>query len=311
MKHILLLGALLFFTTLHAAAPVEITGVTPLAGWKQTAPETFEIRHEGKFVAHLMAEAAIRPGTYYRIRWNSKAGKDCKTLNPHAMIQLKETEYIDWNSSEEKAPRTLFFYSGESSTVKFSLYLPRNCRGTLLVDHLTLEQLDDSDLQRNLFQSPDFESESSLPGEWRKSWNQKTRIATIRRTDDFLAGKQSLSLDQANDAPKVSVNTLPLPILPGRSYTFSFWAKGEGPEKLLVVIGLPNYGKKWKHFNVRKTFLLEKNWKQYKLSVHFPAKETEYPALRKRMARISFLNEDGKPGRIVLDQLDFRQESTR
>lgn len=311
MKNILFVTALAIFITLNAATPVEITKLTPLAGWKQTAPDTFEIRHEGKFVAHLMAEAAIRPETYYRICWNSKAGNDYGTLAPHAMIQLKETAYIDWNAGEEKVPRSLCFYSGNSSSVKFSLYLPRNCRGTLLIDHLKLEQMDESDLRTNQFQNHDFESESRLPGEWRKNWKQKTLIESIRKTDDFLAGKQSLSIVQEKGALKASINSLPIPILPDKSYTFSFWAKGEGPQKLQTIIDLPNYGKNWKHFNVRKTFLLEKNWKRYTLSVLFPDKETEYPALRTRMARITFINENGIPGRIFLDQMDFRPEESR
>ena len=158
---------------LNAAVEKPLEKISPLGGWKQTAPGRFEIRHEGTHVAHLMAEATVEPKSYYRISWKAEAGKDWKTLEPNAMIQVGKSEYIAWNPSEKSAPRSVCFYSGDGGKLKCSLYLPRKSTGTLAVEQLKLEKLEEKDLHDNLIRNGDFEAENTLPGEWRKSWKQK------------------------------------------------------------------------------------------------------------------------------------------
>ena len=54
------------------------------------------------------------------------------------------------------------------------------------------------------------------------------------------------------------------------------------------------------------TFLLTPDWKRYSFEVTLPEDVREWPALEKRTGRISVLLERRKPGRVLLDQLDFR-----
>ena len=289
---------------LNAAVEKPLEKISPLGGWKQTAPGRFEIRHEGTHVAHLMAEATVEPKSYYRISWKAEAGKDWKTLEPNAMIQVGKSEYIAWNPSEKSAPRSVCFYSGDGGKLKCSLYLPRKSTGTLAVEQLKLEKLEEKDLHDNLIRNGDFEAENTLPGEWRKSWKQKKTVESIVPEHSFLAGKQSLSLLQEEKSVIAAVNSLPIPILPGKTYTLSFWAKGQENQKFRAAVDLPNQGKPQGHF--RKAFLLGNEWKHFSFSVTFPSDETRFPALRNRMARISFSNESGTPGATLIDQVEFR-----
>ena len=293
---------------LNAAVEKPLEKISPLGGWKQTAPGRFEIRHEGTHVAHLMAEATVEPKSYYRISWKAEAGKDWKTLEPNAMIQVGKSEYIAWNPSEKSAPRSVCFYSGDGGKLKCSLYLPRKSTGTLAVEQLKLEKLEEKDLHDNLIRNGDFEAENTLPGEWRKSWKQKKTVESIVPEHCFLAGKQSLSLLQEEKSVIAAVNSLPIPILPGKTYTLSFWAKGQENQKFRAAVDLPNQGKTQGHFNTGKAFLLllGNEWKHFSFSVTFPSDETRFPALRNRMARISFSNESGTPGATLIDQVEFR-----
>lgn len=293
---------------LNAAVEKPLEKISPLGGWKQTAPGRFEIRHEGTHVAHLMAEATVEPKSYYRISWKAEAGKDWKTLEPNAMIQVGKSEYIAWNPSEKSAPRSVCFYSGDGGKLKCSLYLPRKSTGTLAVEQLKLEKLEEKDLHDNLIRNGDFEAENTLPGEWRKSWKQKKTVESIVPEHCFLAGKQSLSLLQEEKSVIAAVNSLPIPILPGKTYTLSFWAKGQENQKFRAAVDLPNQGKPQGHFNTGKAFLLllGNEWKHFSFSVTFPSDETRFPALRNRMARISFSNESGTPGATLIDQVEFR-----
>ena len=293
---------------LNAAVEKPLEKISPLGGWKQTAPGRFEIRHEGTQVAHLMAEATVEPKSYYRISWKAEAGKDWKTLEPNAMIQVGKSEYIAWNPSEKSAPRSVCFYSGDGGKLKCSLYLPRKSTGTLAVEQLKLEKLEEKDLHDNLIRNGDFEAENTLPGEWRKSWKQKKTVESIVPEHCFLAGKQSLSLLQEEKSVIAAVNSLPIPILPGKTYTLSFWAKGQENQKFRAAVDLPNQGKPQGHFNTGKAFLLllGNEWKHFSFSVTFPSDETRFPALRNRMARISFSNESGTPGATLIDQVEFR-----
>ena len=291
---------------LNAAVEKPLEKISPLGGWKQTAPGRFEIRHEGTHVAHLMAEATVEPKSYYRISWKAEAGKDWKTLEPNAMIQVGKSEYIAWNPSEKSAPRSVCFYSGDGGKLKCSLYLPRKSTGTLAVEQLKLEKLEEKDLHDNLIRNGDFEAENTLPGEWRKSWKQKKTVESIVPEHSFLAGKQSLSLLQEEKSVIAAVNSLPIPILPGKTYTLSFWAKGQENQKFRAAVDLPNQGTPQGHFNTGKAFLLGNEWKHFSFSVTFPSDETRFPALRNRMARISFSNESGTPGATLIDQVEFR-----
>ena len=291
---------------LNAAVEKPLEKISPLGGWKQTAPGRFEIRHEGTHVAHLMAEATVEPKSYYRISWKAEAGKDWKTLEPNAMIQVGKSKYIAWNPSEKSAPRSVCFYSGDGGKLKCSLYLPRKSTGTLAVEQLKLEKLEEKDLHDNLIRNGDFEAENTLPGEWRKSWKQKKTVESIVPEHSFLAGKQSLSLLQEEKSVIAAVNSLPIPILPGKTYTLSFWAKGQENQKFRAAVDLPNQGKPQGHFNTGKAFLLGNEWKHFSFSVTFPSDETRFPALRNRMARISFSNESGTPGATLIDQVEFR-----
>lgn len=139
-----------------------------------------------------------------------------------------------------------------------------------------------------------------------RDWKQKEAVSFVVPASGFYAGKRSLALCQKEGAVEAGINSAPLPVLPGKTYRLAFWAKSEGPVKLSAVFDLPNYGKKWKHFQKRKTFLLTPDWKRYSFEVTLPEDVREWPALEKRTGRISFLLERRKPGRVLLDQLDFR-----
>lgn len=279
----------------------------PGGGWKTVSPGVYEIRYDGKRTAHLSGSAPVRPDSYYRLRWiASSENADC--LKTGVMIRLNGGEpfYIGWNPAAAKAPRSVSFHSGSSDKVDFSLYLPRTGSGVLRVEQVCLERLSNDDLRKNLFPNHDFESDGRLPGDWMRDWKQKEAVSFVVPASGFYAGKRSLALCQKEGAVEAGINSAPLPVLPGKTYRLAFWAKSEGPVKLSAVFDLPNYGKKWKHFQKRKTFLLTPDWKRYSFEVTLPEDVREWPALEKRTGRISFLLERRKPGRVLLDQLDFR-----
>lgn len=290
-----------------SSAVSGIPAMKPSGGWETVSPGKYEIRYDGERVSHLNGSAPVQPGSYYRLHWIASS-ESADSLAPGVMIRPGdgETFYSGWNHSSAKAPRSVCFYSGDSDRVAFSLYLPRKGSGTLRVEQVRLERLDDDALRKNLFWNHDFESDDRLPGDWMKDWKQKTPVAFVVPSADFFAGKQSLALCQKEGAADAGINSGPLPVLPGKTYRMTYWAKSEGPVKLSATFDLPNYGKKWKHFQKRNTFLLTAEWKRYSFKVTLPEDVREFPALERRTGRISFRLEAREPGRVLLDQLDFR-----
>ena len=119
-------------------------------------------------------------------------------------------------------------------------------------------------------------------------------------TDDF--GKQMCAALQEK-----GVDVSHVQILPGKTYTLSFWAKAEGPDKMTVVIDMPSYGKK-QEFQKFYPFALSGEWTKFTCKVTFPSDEAQFSLLARRRARVNIFCDNHNDGRILLDQLEFKAE---
>ena len=159
----------------------------------------------------------------------------------------------------------------------------------------------------NLLTNGDFESDNLVPGDWRVREEKFTPNMKIVENTGFVNGAKSLELTQKKDAAATAIESVPLLILPGKTYTLSFWAKAEGLDKMTVVVDMPSYGKK-QEFQKFYPFALNGEWTKYSCKVTFPSDEAVYTLLARRRARVNIFCDNHNDGRVLLDQFEFKAE---
>lgn len=299
----LVLGAALSLSA-ATAVPFE-TSVS--GGWKQVGPNTFEVKNKGAWHASVVLKAGLKQGCYYRVSWDASSRKGQGVTSYGLILKLGETLFSGVNIPEESSPRAFCFHSGKADKTELSFFFSKEYAGDSKIANLKLEELDDADMHENLLINGDFEADNLVPGDWLVRSKEFAPYMKIVENAGFVNGAKSLELTQKKDAPATAIESVPLQILPGKTYTLSFWAKAEGPDKMTVVIDMPSYGKK-QEFQKFYPFALSGEWTKFTCKVTFPSDEAQFSLLARRRARVNIFCDNHNDGRILLDQLEFKAE---
>jgi hypothetical protein len=118
---------------------------------------------------------------------------------------------------------------------------------------------------RNLLPNPSFEQDLRyLRWYWGGGSGGLSPIPTYTTCDDAKFGSKSLKL-QPSPRGDYALASFPIPMLPGQTYTLSFYAKSSEPSKLLslkILNALTNYESKFRHSS-QPDYRLSTEWERY------------------------------------------------
>lgn len=131
------------------------------------------------------------------------------------------------------------------------------------------KHIPDYSLSRNLLQNPSFEAGLDFYRDygWGKYYGENPPLYTVDKTE-ARSGKHSLKINiRKQNRGTTRFATFITPAVPGKQYTFSFFAKSGAPGTVLNVTCI---GVKWGSFPKTPSFPLTGEWKRYECTVTAP-----------------------------------------
>ncbi len=131
------------------------------------------------------------------------------------------------------------------------------------------KHIPDYSLSRNLLQNPSFEAGLDFYRDygWGNYYGEHPLLYSIDETE-ARSGKRSLKINiRRQNRGTTRIATFITPAIPGRKYTFSFYAKSGAPG---TVLRLTCVGSKWNLFPKTPSFTLTGEWKRYECTVTAP-----------------------------------------
>ena len=131
------------------------------------------------------------------------------------------------------------------------------------------KHIPDYSLSRNLLQNPSFEAGFDFYRDygWGTYYRENPPLYTVDEKE-FRSGKRSLRINlRKGERGTTRFATFITPAVPGKQYTFSFYAKSEAPGSVLHVTCI---GRRWNRFPKTPSFHLTEQWKRYECTVTAP-----------------------------------------
>ncbi|MDY5696830.1 MAG: carbohydrate binding domain-containing protein, partial [Victivallales bacterium] len=99
-----------------------------------------------------------------------------------------------------------------------------------------------------------------------------------------------------------------IPVVPGKTYRLSFWAKASVPAGLTAEFSLwdPAGNHKPQHFHSGAQVKIDSGWKKYEVSIPIPSDVGTYPDLAERMGSITFGTWNGPEVQFLIDDISFQ-----
>lgn len=285
MKHRMSFAVLVLSgAVLTAGTPVS-SEISARGGWKKNAENLFTIQRTAASLgtASLELRAPLKPDRFHVIEWEARGA--IIDNSGQAILKLDKTVFPGFEVGKEWNSYRNYFYSGKATSGSFSIYLRRPGEQNLEIRNLKLLELSPDDYNKGfLF---DFENDSTLPGFWTRSWQQKKFAASIVKSD-FINGEKSMEL--ISDGTEVSsISSGVFPVIAGAKYRVSFWAKGSATGSLLLIFNSNNQRLSGNHSPInllRKHCAIETVWKEYSFDVTYPTDFKKYPTAAIPMANI-------------------------
>ncbi len=218
-----------------------------------------------------------------------------------------------------------YFNSAESDAANLLFFPQAGTTSTLWVDDVELQQLSEEDLATCLLPNPDFEEgESGVPPcMWRIRDNaaKNSTAAPVTIALDakagFITGTQSLRIDGSSlpegGDRQYGVESVLVPAIPGRRYSFSVWLKAVETDTTvrLIIDGWIQKQEKgqWKtmpHW-YRETYVkAAPEWRRFTIEARIPGEDDTTFFLPGRLARVIILLK-GRSA-VWVDHCRFQQE---
>ncbi len=131
------------------------------------------------------------------------------------------------------------------------------------------KHIPDYTLSRNLLQNPSFEAGFDFYRDygWGTYYGENPPLYTVDEKES-RSGKRSLRINlRKENRGTTRFATFITPAIPGKRYTFSFYAKSQAAGTVLHVTSI---GRRWKNFPKTPSFHLTEQWKRYECSVTAP-----------------------------------------
>ncbi len=294
------------------AAELQITPQSPWRAVKEGSGKTgYALQYSGKGWANLGISAAVKPETHYRLTWMMKSTVEDKTGSMQLGLDAGGNHNYSYALSSGWSAYTAYFFSGKADTVKLRLYTNPGEPREINVKDIQLTAVTPEMLASNLLSGGDFENCSGLPVDWGKSYGTPSLMAKISENQDFLSGKQSMEMeiDMAGaDKGNGGITSIYLPVIPGRKFEFTFWAKADAETTISASIDCWSPVKHTgKHFYRSERFKVTTEWKSFTVTLPISTDIAAYPDLQNQLTRLSLSWNKTVPAKVLIDGATFRQ----
>ncbi|MBI4976608.1 MAG: hypothetical protein HZC28_03955 [Spirochaetes bacterium] len=299
--------AILFLAFAAAVAGESLT-LTPQSPWK-TSSGAYSIEYDGSTYANIGATLPVEPESHYIVRWMMKSS--VREMKPvfQASVDVGDfgnalRGFVVGDSWNEYA---FCFFSGGVSSVPFKIYCNPSPAKTIEVKDVTIVKISAEQFFKNLMPDGNFMAAKDIPVLWRPSYGIPELPATIVPVSDFLAGEQCMQLKSANPEKGASIESIHIPMLPGKSFKLSFWAKCTADTVLAGgVNGWSMYKHTGGHWYKQESFKVTTSWNEFTLQFDIPADFAANPDLRSQMLLINF-GQKKNDGAVYISGIKFRQ----
>lgn len=281
--------------------------------WQKIGTGEFSVKYSGKGWPGLVAEIpSPTTNSFYKLSWEGKAeaGVPRTFVSIDYPQEKKDTLYIPWHPAAEYE-RYLQYVPAQMDAVAKRICFSMNPGpgGNVFIRNAALTPVLPAELEQNLLPDGDFESGNTRPANFFRVNAAPFEGINIVPSPAFLSGCRSLEL-HPKAGEKFTMESIYLPIVPGRKVNMIFWAKAEHPAVLRGIINFSaRIHKGGKHLYASANFKLNEQWQQYSFRFDVPTDTAAYPALLDRMAKLQYnLSPAEQENRIFLDNIEFRIE---
>lgn len=280
--------------------------------WQQDGG-VYSLSYEGKGWPALTRRVPVLAGKFYRLVWEDRlTGGDAPKWQVFFRRGGKNMGGDAFPLSAEWTSRTVYFYSGKDGELEHRFAPDPGKAGQISIRGFVWEELSPEQLRSSLLPNGNFESASAGAGFWKDlNWKNPVPPVKLVRGQQFLNGETSLEMILPKREKSVfGIQSRSLPMEPGRTYLFSFWAKADVPMGITAAVSIwaPS-GHRGKHSNQTREFKIETDWKRYDWEVAIPFDAAKYPDLVERMGSLVFMTRKaGQTGTLWLDDILFRHK---
>lgn len=300
--------AAMLFGAVYAAAPVSpiAAEVKTAPPWVKTGPDAFKLVYDGKNYPTLTIAAPLAADTVYRISFEAKSSLD----EQYFTVSVKGDRANNYRCrlTGNWAKYQYYAYSGATPPAVALLPVPGQS-SQIEIKNITASALTEADFAANLMFDGDFESGNPAPAMWVAAYKTETYPGEIVDNVDFVAGVKNLRINFGKqDKNLPGLESVFVPLRPGKSYQLSFWARSETDRATIAVVvdafALQHSGE---HFYKQTKFTFTPVWQKFTLDLAVPADTAKYPDLLGRTARIRFSATGGDPAAIRVDDIVFSE----
>ena len=201
-----------------------------------------------------------------------------------------------------------YLYAPESGSV--NMVFP-SASGEFQLRNFSVTELSEADLKGELLKDGDAESEFCFGGDF-LAFNKKGPKTTVTVVDNpgHFAGNRTFlyKIAQIENGQQGFVSR-DLPLIPGKCYQLSFWAKSHAPIWLESGLSLSApFGHKGKYFSKKERCKIGTEWSFQKFTFEIPTDTALYPDLEAHMGRVIInLTRAPQAGELWIDDLSLKQ----
>jgi hypothetical protein len=291
MKTLYSIRVLLSILLMALPAGAKELEVSPQAPWEKQG-DAFVIQYDGSASAALKGSAEVEAETYYQIRWRMKASIDDARASFSILVGVGEfgssrNFYVVADAWNEYS---FFLYSGSATRVDAAFQPAPSAAKRLELRGISIEKIPASRFSQNLVPDGLFTAAAKFPVLFQPVKENTNLAATLVPVTDFLAGEQCVKLRLANIGSKPSaMESAYLPMIPGKSFRFTFWAKADVEVVLNTFLnGWSMYRHSGGHWYKGTPFKIGPDWNEYSYVVDIPQDFAAFPDLRARTVKMNF-----------------------
>ncbi len=304
-----MLAVLAFHAALGAAEPAALAiQITPRPPWTRSGDRAFALRYSGSGWPTLQITAPWERNTFYRVDFEAKADVAEKFMS--LKVKGGRERNYKWRCSDGWSAYRMYIYAGEGGIQSLSLLPEPGPPAAVELRNLAVTPMTEQELQVNLLPDGDFESGSPIASHWLAAYKTEPFPGSIVRNTDYLAGEKNLRIAFAGqEKTRPGLESLFLPMRPGKRYRLSFWARSTGDDATVSAIvdtfALNHAGS---HFYQQKRFIADRQWREFSVDVAIPTDTVKYPDLLEETGRIRFHAVNADPQTVLFDDIRFAEQ---
>ena len=288
--------------------------------WQETADngaKCYALDYSGQAQPGLSFPMTIKPDSYYTVSWKMKGSiqEDSGVFGIELILGGK-TETAEYVLTKDWSEYVLYFYSEGASDAKIRLRLNPGKPKTIAIKDIKAGPVTAEQFTKNLLPDGNFESASGIPSNWVRSGSSNINPAKIVTQQGFISGEKSLEVAFIKQAEgQCGIQSIFLPVVPGKDYEFNFWAKAERPQMLSVSMDVIGFTRKVgvAHFYKRDDFKVTPEWKAYSFkTTEIPSDIAQFPDLQNRLLIIHIRwEEKDQDGKVWFDDMSFHETGVK